>query len=261
MNKLGFIIPVYNHGSTVEAVVQSLLQFSLPIILVDDGNDEKNKALILKCTQKHSEVSLVSYKKNRGKGVAMKAGVLKAQELGLTHVFQLDADGQHDVNACRTFIAESEKNPSALINGYPQYDSSVPSARKSGREFSNIWARIVSLNPSPKDVLCGFRIYPVAPYIKLIKRHAYLNHRMGYDADILVHFLWLGTEIVNRPVNVSYPKDGFSNFRIFRDNFGISVTFARLFVGMIIRLPKLIFLAIKRNASKSQQKVSPTAAM
>ena len=87
MNKFGFIIPVYNHGATIENVVQSLLSFGCPIILVDDGNDEGNKALILECVKKHSEVSLVSYKKNRGKGFAMSCGIKKAAELGITDAF------------------------------------------------------------------------------------------------------------------------------------------------------------------------------
>ncbi len=247
MNRFGFIIPVYNHGATIESVVQSLLIFNCPIILVDDGNNEHNKALILECAKKHSEVSLVSYCKNQGKGVAMRCGIKKAAELGITHAFQLDADGQHDVNACKAFLELSEKHPEALINGYPQYDESVPEARKNGREVANGWARFVTLNSRLKDVLCGFRIYPVAPYLKLIRRHAFIHHRMGYDADILVHMCWAGVPVLNLPVQVSYPKDGISNFRIVYDNFGISFTFARLFLGMIIRLPKLILQAATRK--------------
>ena len=240
MNKLGFIIPVYNHGSTIEAVVQSLLAFERPIILIDDGNDAANKALIKECTKKHAEVSLVECAKNRGKGAAMTAGIKRAAELGLSHVFQLDADGQHDVSACKAFIELSEKHPQALINGFPQYDESAPKARKNGREFANNWARLVTLNFGIKDVLCGFRIYPVTPYINLIRHHAFIHKRMGYDSDILVHMSWAGVPILNLPVHVSYPKDGISNFRIVHDNLGISFTFARLLLGMIIRLPKLI---------------------
>ena len=250
MNRLGFVIPVYNHGSTIESVVQGLLSFGYPLILIDDGNNEENKRLIQECSERHKEVSLVSYPKNHGKGYAMSQGIKKAEELGLTHIFQLDADAQHDLSACQAFLNLSEENPAAIINGYPEYDSSVPSARKNGREFSNIFARIVSLNSSPKDVLCGFRIYPVSPYIKLINNHAWINQRMGYDADILVHLLWLGCPLKNLPVKVSYPKDGISNFRIFRDNVSISLTFARLFLGMIIRLPKLCIQIFRRHRAE-----------
>ena len=37
--KAAFLVPVYNHGTTLEVVVQSLLAFALPDIIVDDGND------------------------------------------------------------------------------------------------------------------------------------------------------------------------------------------------------------------------------
>ena len=40
----GFVIPVYNHGSTLEQVVSSLSVYNLPIIVVDDGNGETDKA-------------------------------------------------------------------------------------------------------------------------------------------------------------------------------------------------------------------------
>ena len=44
--RYGFVIPVYNHGSTLESVVQKLTVHNLPIIVSDDGNDEYNKAFI-----------------------------------------------------------------------------------------------------------------------------------------------------------------------------------------------------------------------
>lgn len=249
--KTAFIIPVYKHGSTLESVIEGLSQFNLPFIVVDDGNDEQNRVYIEQCAKKHSEVTLVSYRKNHGKGFAMSRGILKAHKLGFTHIFQVDADGQHDVNACHIFLEASKKAPEAVINGYPQYDESVPQIRKGGREFSNNWGRICSLDFSIKDVLCGFRIYPVEPFYKLLRHHAYINHRMGYDVDILVHLSWLGLKTINLPVIVTYPKDGISNYRMVRDNIGMSLTFARLCLGMFIRLPKLLLRKVRKDKSKA----------
>ena len=65
--KLCFVVPVYNHGSTLEDVVKSLLVFNCPIIVVDDGNGEPDKTLIKKCADAHKEVILISYEKNKGK--------------------------------------------------------------------------------------------------------------------------------------------------------------------------------------------------
>ena len=244
---MAFIIPVYKHGSTLENVVVSLKEYGCPVIVVDDGNDEENRRFIEKTSATHTEVILVTRKKNGGKGRAMNDGVRKAYEMGFTHVFQIDADGQHESRRCGEFIQLSKDNPSALICGYPLYDDTVPYKRKKGREFSNGWARVVTLNGNIKDVLCGFRIYLVKPFIKLLKHFAWLNGRMGYDVDILVHLLWKNVPLVNEGVHVSYPVDGVSNFRMVRDNIHISLTFARLCIGMILRSPVLIFRAVKRN--------------
>ena len=177
----------------------------------------------------------------------MTSGVLKARELGLTHVFQIDSDGQHDASRAAFFIEAAEKNPSCLICGTPVFDESVPTSRKKGREISNRWARFVSLSDEIVDAMCGFRIYPVEPYCRLLTHRAWVDARMGYDADILVHFVWSGVHIKSYPVRVTYPADGISNFRMVRDNIRISLSFTKLFFGMIVRLPLLAFRAICRR--------------
>lgn len=236
----GFIIPVYRHGSTLGQVVQQLLPLGLPLIVIDDGNSEKDRAYIHAVEQSSPLVHTVRREKNGGKGRAFSDGVRKAQELGLTHIFQVDADGQHDTGVCADFLAASQEQPDAIICGCPRFDESAPAARRKGREFSNAWARIVSWNTDIRDVLCGFRIYPLAPCIRLLDSHAYLSPRMGFDTDILVRLLWQGLPLVNKDVRVSYPADGISNFRMVRDNIGISLTYTRLCVGMLLRIPLLL---------------------
>ena len=245
--KLGFVIPVYNHGSTVGSVIRSLAVYGRPIIVVDDGNDAANKMQIRAAVDSCPLAVLVERKKNGGKGKAMTSGVLKARELGLTHVFQIDSDGQHDASRASFFIEAAEENPSCLICGTPVFDESVPTSRKKGREISNRWARFVSLSDEIVDAMCGFRIYPVAPYCRLLTHRACVDARMGYDADILVHFVWSGVHIKSYPVRVTYPADGISNFRMVRDNIRISLSFTKLFLGMIVRLPVLTFRAICRR--------------
>jgi glycosyltransferase involved in cell wall biosynthesis len=249
MMKSGFVIPVYNHGAMLESVVSQLLQYKLPVIVVDDGNDAANRADIAAVAAAHKEVVLVTRPGNGGKGKAMNDGARKAAELGLTHVFQIDSDGQHDASRVPFFLAESEKHPDSIICGYPEYDESVPRSRKRGREISNAWARICAVNGDIADVLCGFRIYPVAPYIKIINSQ-WLDGRMGYDVDILVRMSWSGVRVISHSVHVTYPKDGISNFRAVRDNLHIAGTFARLCIGMVVRLPVLLYRAVKRRVQR-----------
>ncbi|MCQ2577183.1 MAG: glycosyltransferase family 2 protein [Treponema sp.] len=241
----GFVVPVYNHGAALEGVVKNLSAHNIPIIIVDDGNNETNRRQINDVVNNYPLCTLVSLEKNSGKGIAMKHGLLKAHEMGLSYILQVDSDGQHDASRVSHFIEVSKANPGAIICGYPEYDESVPKKRLNGRKIANGWIHVVTLSNSIKDALIGFRVYPVKPYIKIINRHTYIDSRMGYDTDILVHLMWSGCPVINEPVKVFYPKDGISNFRMVRDNIRISLTYARLCLGMIIRIPVLLFRKIK----------------
>ncbi len=240
--KFGFVIPVYNHGAALESVVKNLVQYDFPIIVVDDGNDEKNKAYINDVAARYPLVTLLVHEKNKGKGEAVKTGVLKAEQLGLTHILQIDSDGQHDAGRIPQFLELSRKNPKAIICGYPVYDETAPRHRLIARKISNIWIHIVSFTTSEqvRDALIGFRIYPVEPYCIILHRHSIIDTHMGYDIDILVHLLWRNVPVISEAVKVHYPADGISNFRAIRDNLHITFTYARLCLGMIIRLPVLI---------------------
>lgn len=245
--RYGFVIPVYNHGSTLEAVVQKLAVHNLPIIVIDDGNDEYNKAFIKLVAEKYQLVDVVVHKKNCGKGKAVASGIFRANEIGLTHVFQIDSDGQHDTDRVKKFIEKSKENPDAVICGYPEYDKDAPKHRVNGRKIANGWVHFVCLSNEIKDAMIGFRVYPVAPYLKLLKSHTFIDSRMGCDIDVLVRLSWLGIRIISESVKVSYPADGISNFRMVSDNLRIAWTYTRLCLGMFIRFPIIIYRNLKKN--------------
>lgn len=250
----GFVVPVYNHGAALEGVIKNLIKFNYPIIVVDDGNDEINKRLINGVAEKYPLVTVVTRLKNGGKGQAMKDGVCKASEMGLTHILQIDSDGQHDANRIEHFWELSKNYPEAIICGYPEYDSTAPKNRVNGRKIANGWIHFVTLSKDIVDALIGFRVYPVDAYMKVINSHVYIDSRMGYDIDILVKMYWKGINVISESVKVSYPVDGISNFRNVRDTLRISGTYARLCLGMIVRLPKLIVMRKMRKAKDYSNK-------
>lgn len=244
--KYGFVIPVYRHGATLEAVVKSLVSFNYPIIVVDDGNDEENRTCISNVANTYPLVTVVTRKKNGGKGCAMMDGIRKASEMGLTHILQLDSDGQHDVNKAAHFFEVSQQNPEAIICGYPEYDANAPKSRVNGRKFANGWIHIVTLSGDIKDAMIGFRIYPVEPFIKMLRYTPYIDGRMGFDIEVLVRQYWQGTPIISEPVKVFYPADGISNYNYFTDSVRVSLVYSRLCIGLVFRLPILIFRKIKK---------------
>ena len=245
--KYGFVIPVYRHGSTLQAVVNSIASFGFPIIVVDDGNDKENRDLISAVAKNNSQVTVVSLKKNSGKGSAMIAGVLKAQEMGLSHILQLDSDGQHDAEKAARFLEVSQKNPDAIICGYPEYEADAPKTRVNGRRFANGWIHIVTFSQDIKDAMIGFRIYPVEEFIKVYKHSLYIDSRMGFDIEVLVRMYWRGVPVISEPVKVFYPADGISNYNYFTDTVRVSWVYTRLCIELIFRAPVLIFRKLKRS--------------
>ena len=186
------------------------------------------------------DVTLVRLPVNQGKGGAMMAGLREALRRGHTHALQIDADGQHATADIPAFIALSKVSPDAVICGTPVYDRSVPKGRLYGRYLTHVWVWINTLSLDIRDSMCGFRVYPLAPTVAAIDG-ARLGRRMDFDPEILVRLHWRGVPFVHQPTAVTYPQDGISHFRGLEDNVLISRMHARLFFGMLLRLPMLLW--------------------
>lgn len=234
------VVPVYNHEHAIGAVLAGLLRHDVPCILVGDGSDASCGAVLDALAQANPErVTLVRLAQNQGKGAAVLSGFRRAAELGFSHLLQIDADGQHRTDDVPKFLAQARAHPDAIVAGHPVYDESVPKARLYGRYATHIWVWINTLSFDIKDSMCGFRVYPVAPVNALAARHA-IGVRMNFDTDIIVRLFWDGLQVLNLPTRVSYPSDGVSHFRVWRDNVLISWMHTVLFFGMLPRIPKLL---------------------
>ncbi|CAN7662131.1 glycosyltransferase family 2 protein [Duganella sp. LjRoot269] len=234
------VVPVYNHEHAIGAVLAGLLVYGVPVMLVDDGSSAACAAVLDTLTREHSDrVCLVRLPYNQGKGAAVLAGFRRAAELGYSHVLQIDADGQHRTADVPKFLETARTHPQAVIAGHPIYDESVPKARLYGRYATHIWVWINTLSFDIKDSMCGFRVYPVAPVNALAARQT-IGVRMNFDTDILVRLFWDGLQVVNLATRVSYPSDGVSHFRMWRDNVLITRMHTVLFFGMLPRIPRLL---------------------
>ncbi|WP_318460554.1 glycosyltransferase family 2 protein [Photobacterium leiognathi] len=247
-----FLIPCYNHGATVPAVIDALTSYGFPIIIVDDGSELATRK-ILSEQAKRPNITIVTLPKNQGKGGAVIAGIKQADRLGFSHALQIDADGQHDLAALPKLLEESQAHPEALISGQPIYDDSVPKSRLYGRYATHIWVWIETLSFNIKDSMCGFRSYPIRPIVNVIN-HNQLGLRMDFDTEIMVRFYWDNGDIRFIDTKVIYPEDGISHFDALWDNVKISWMHTKLFFGMLPRIPKLI----KRKSTDQQHWSSHT---
>ena len=235
------VVPVYNHPATIGAVVRGILGHGLPCILVDDGSDAACEGVLRRIAAGQAgRVTLLRLPENQGKGAAMVAGFREAGRRGHTHVLQIDADGQHACDDIPRFLAQVAAHPEAVIAGCPVYDASVPRGRLYGRYATHVWVWINTLSLDIRDSMCGFRAYPLASLLPLLAR-VRIGRRMDFDSDVIVRLHWRGVPVVNLPTRVTYPQDGISHFRLWRDNLRISAMHARLFVGMLWRSPVLLW--------------------
>jgi glycosyltransferase involved in cell wall biosynthesis len=240
------VIPFYNHALSIPAVVNELQSLGLRCYLVNDGSDSSCDATLAALAEQHSTwLRVVSYQPNQGKGQAVMTGVEAASADGFTHVAQIDADGQHRISDLRRLLEISRSNPQSMITGFGEFDASVPRSRLYGRYITHVWVWINTLSLQVKDSMCGLRVYPIAPTL-YIWRHYKLGTRMSFDIEILVRLCWCGVRVINVQVPVTYPTDGVSHFKVLRDNLQISGAHARMFVGMLVRLPWILWHNLRR---------------
>lgn len=251
--KYGFLIPVYNHGKELYEVLKNLEVFSLPFIIIDDGSDQETKNHLQKICEIYPRVNLVELPQNIGKGGAVSAGIHYAFHQGYSHVFQIDADGQHDTSCCTTFLEHSYRFPQALICGEPVYDDTVPKSRLNGRKIGNTWVKIITWSQDIRDAMCGFRIYPVNPCEQVISRTSLIDKRMGFDLEILIRLKWKNLALIYLPVKVTYPENGISHYHLVRDNVRLSIMFTRTFFGMLLRIPIIIARKIMKRKRSNER--------
>jgi glycosyltransferase involved in cell wall biosynthesis len=232
------LIPIYNHGDTIGAVLDGLAYLDLPCIIVDDGSDESTQEALRKAETRHAFVQLLRRSHNGGKGAALKEGYRHAAALGYSHALQLDADGQHSSSDIPRFLAAAKKAPKALVMATSLLINAPPS-RRYGRLLTYFWVSIETLSRELGDPLCGLRCLPLAAVIELLERTKCGDH-MDFDPEIVVRLLWQGVPVVRVETRVEYNEDGVSHFNFWRDNLLITWLHTRLFFGMLARAPRLL---------------------
>jgi glycosyltransferase involved in cell wall biosynthesis len=217
------IIPLYNHGQTLPAVVADALRLGFPVIVVDDGSTDNGHLGI----QGAGGVQLIRHQTNRGKGAALVSGFRAAHAGGAQWAITLDADGQHhpeDAEKLMTAITPSNR-PIVVGCRQEMLNAGAPWTSRFGRGFSNFWVRL-SGGPSTRDTQSGFRIYPLPEVLNLDVR----ARRYQYELEVLVKAARQGIAVVEKPIRVTYPPEGqrISHFRPFVDFCRNSATFSRL---------------------------------
>ncbi len=219
---LSIIIPVYNESSRIEnltaiATFLKTQKYKSEMVVVNDGSIDKTLTSIKKIISKIPKVQKVSvvvltYKTNKGKGYAIKKGMLKAK--GRYRLF-MDIDLSTPLNSFRKFENHLVKYP--VIIGSRKMRGSHISIRQSrlrenlGKTFTKL-SQLV-LNVKVSDFTCGYKSFSDLAATEIFKRQKI--NRWGFDSEVLFLATKLGFVIKEVPVSwvnhpdskVKFPQD------------------------------------------------------
>lgn len=236
------LIPSYNPGVKVYETVRAARQYWSPVWIVVDGSTDGSTDGLLAMAAQDASLHVIVLARNQGKGAAVLHGLEQAAVAGFSHVLTMDSDGQHPAERIPAFMAESARQPDAMILGVPVFDASAPGLRVKGRRVSNWWANLETLWAGIGDSLFGFRVYPVEALRQVMRGQPWMRH-FDFDPEAVVRLCWRGVRPVNLPAPVRYfraEEGGVSHFRYLRDNVLLTGMHTRLFLGFVLRLPILL---------------------
>lgn len=226
------VIPTYNNGGTIEQVVRDTLAQCDDVIVVNDGSTDATSSIL----RRIDGITLVEYKRNRGKGHALKCGFRRAMELGFDYAITLDADGQHYADDIPIFVRAHDEHPGALIVGQRDLKGVQRSpGSEFANKFSNFWF-CVQTGQRLEDTQTGYRLYP----LRRLKGLSLLTSRYEAELELMVFASWHGVQLVSTPIRVYYPPQDqrVSHFRPGKDFLRITVLNTLLcFLALIYALP------------------------
>ena len=215
--KICIIIPTYNNATTLKKVIEDISRYSKNIIVVNDGSTDNTFEILTEL----SYIDVISYKKNTGKGFALRKGFEYAIEKGYKYAITIDADGQHFAEDMSLFVEKIEEEKDTVIIGARNMtQEGVPGKSSFGHRFSNFWFWVETGIKHP-DTQSGFRLYP----LDRIKESKWFTKKYEFEIEVIVRLAWKGVKITYVPIKVYYAPAGerISHFRPFVDFSRISV--------------------------------------
>jgi glycosyltransferase involved in cell wall biosynthesis len=211
------IIATYNNSGTLKNVISDVSDYLPDIFVVNDGSTDETGEILSSI----SDIKVVSYSKNRGKGYALRQGFKVASKAGFRYAITIDSDGQHLAKHIPLFIEKIIQYPDSLIVGSRiLVQENMPGGNTFANKFSNFWFRMQTGINLP-DTQSGFRLYP----LKLISGMHFVTNRYEAELEMLVRSAWNGFNLISILVEAYYPPldQRISHFRPIKDFMRISV--------------------------------------
>jgi glycosyltransferase involved in cell wall biosynthesis len=226
------IIPAFNEGRTVAAVVSELTAVARwrEILVVDDGSADDTAA-----EAERAGARVIRHPYNKGNGAAVKTGIRQAQG---SFVLILDGDGQHRPPDATRLVCRLDSFDLVIGARSPATHASL--GRRAGNALLNALAGYLAGRPIP-DLTSGLR---AARRDHLLEFLHLLPNGFSTPTTTTLAFLKAGYNVAFEPIEAAR-REGASKIRLGRDGVGF---FLILLKVITIFSPLRIFLPISLAA-------------
>ena len=228
---LSVVVPAYNEAERLGASLTRMTAYfqaqpyDYEILIVDDGSTDATQDVARKFADADPRVRLLSYAPNRGKGHAVRYGMLRATG---QRVLFCDAD-------LATPIEEVEKLSAALdagadiaigsrdVKGSELLKRQSPLRELGGRAFNQM-VQVLAV-PGIHDTQCGFKLFTQSASQRIFSL-CQVDH-FAFDVEMLyLAVKFLGLRVAEVPVRWAHQEG--SKVRFFRDAIRMVKTLFRI---------------------------------
>lgn len=183
--------------------------------MVDDGSSDGTGD-----AGRGKGATVVTHPRNRGKGVALRAGIARACANGSGTIVTLDADGQHPPEEIPRLLAPLAEGTADLVLGARRRAGVMPVSRRFTNWLSATLASRIG-GQRLNDAQTGFRAFTREVAERIQPR----GDRYEYEANFLLDALHAGYTVASVEVPTIYgPR---SHFRSWTDTWRMARAFAR----------------------------------
>ncbi len=195
---LSVVIPAYNEEKRLPETLKKVREFlehqnhTYEVIVVDDGSKDKTHDIVASLIKDWENFKIVSYTPNRGKGFAVKTGMLAAR--GEWRLL-MDADNSTDLSQVEKLLKYKDDFEIVIGSRYLNKDSikvKQPLMRRMVSRFGNFLIRVL-LGIKMADTQCGFKMFSAASTEKIFPLQTI--DRWGFDMEILAIAIKKGYKI------------------------------------------------------------------
>jgi glycosyltransferase involved in cell wall biosynthesis len=220
--RVACVIPALNAAPTLAAVVAGLRAALCRsrIIVIDDGSSDATPRVAESVAD-----ATIHFRRNRGKGAALRAGFASALGHGAEVVLTVDADGQHDP-ACAPALLSALSSADLAIGARDRHSPAMPAGR---RLTNNLSAAAVArcIGRPVADAQSGYRAIRASVVDSVAPR----GDRYEFETEFLILAGRRGYRIAFVPIPTRYPAAVPSQFRLVRDSARIVGTLWRFGMG------------------------------